>query len=89
MTVSPTQFAPEWLALREGADAAARSAELLEPLRARLPEGERVIRDLGCGTGSMARWLVPRLPGPQHWILTDHDPALLREQVRTALSEKR
>jgi SAM-dependent methyltransferase len=77
VTVSTTQFAPEWLALREGADAAARSAELLEPLRTRLPEGERVIRDLGCGTGSMARWLVPRLPGPQHWILTDRDPALL------------
>ena len=77
MAVTTTQFAPEWLALRESADAQARSVELLEPLRARLTEGELVIRDLGCGTGSMGRWLVGRLPSPQHWILTDRDPALL------------
>ena len=25
----------------------------------------------------MGRWLAVRLPGPQHWILHDHDPALL------------
>ncbi len=77
MTVTTTQFAPEWLSLREGADAVARSVELLDPLRARLAGGELVIRDLGCGTGSMGRWLAPRLPGPQQWILTDRDPALL------------
>ena len=33
--------------------------------------------DLGCGTGSMARWLSARLRGPQRWFLYDHDPALL------------
>ena len=32
-----------------------------------------VIHDLGSGTGSMARWLAPRLPGPQHWVLHDRD----------------
>jgi hypothetical protein len=37
-----------------------------------------VIRDLGCGTGSLGRWLAPQLPAPQHWIMTDRDPALLR-----------
>ncbi len=26
----------------------------------------------------MARWLGPRLPGPQHWVLHDRDPQLLR-----------
>lgn len=36
-----------------------------------------MIRDLGCGTGSLGRWLAPRLPGPQHWILHDRDTALL------------
>ncbi|MBT2370288.1 class I SAM-dependent methyltransferase [Streptomyces sp. ISL-10] len=82
------RYAPEWLALREGADAAARSPELLAPLRRQLalsaratdpPErGEAlVIRDLGCGTGAMGRWLAPRLNGPQHWILHDRDPDLL------------
>jgi hypothetical protein len=69
---------PEWLELREGADAAARATGLLAPLRAYLADaGRPVIRDLGCGTGSMARWLAPRLGGPQHWILHDRDPVLL------------
>ncbi|KAB2370378.1 class I SAM-dependent methyltransferase [Actinomadura montaniterrae] len=75
-----TAFAPAWLALREEADAAARAGELLGPLRARLPAGEPlVIWDLGCGTGALGRWLAPRLPGPQHWVLYDGDPALLEE----------
>lgn len=72
----PTQFAPEWLALREQADAAARSEALLDTLRDHLT-GPLVVRDLGCGTGSMGRWLAPRLANPQHWILTDRDLVLL------------
>ncbi|MEU4693050.1 class I SAM-dependent methyltransferase [Actinoplanes sp. NPDC023714] len=68
------EFSPDWLALREPADAEARDAGLLREL----PAGVRVIRDLGCGTGSMGRWLAPRLPMPQHWIMTDRDPALLK-----------
>ena len=36
-----------------------------------------MIHDLGCGTGSMGRWLAPRLPGPQHWVLHDRDADLL------------
>ncbi|MCR8573312.1 class I SAM-dependent methyltransferase [Streptomyces sp. Isolate_219] len=82
------RFAPRWLELRERADAAARAPELLRPLRAWLaartapagPPGSPhglVIRDLGCGIGSMGRWLAVRLPGPQQWILHDLDPALL------------
>ncbi|GAA0559695.1 methyltransferase domain-containing protein [Actinomadura livida] len=71
-------FDPSWLTLREGADAVARASELLDPLRDALPPGEPlVIWDLGCGTGSLGRWLSGRLRGPQHWILQDHDPALL------------
>ncbi|WP_052810236.1 class I SAM-dependent methyltransferase [Streptomonospora alba] len=74
-------FAPDWLALREGADAAARSTELLEPLKTalRMPaaDGPLVVVDLGCGTGAMGRWLAPRLAGPQHWVLYDRDPGLL------------
>lgn len=83
MTTSDTApFTPHWLALREDADAAARAADLLGPLRGHLAAAPRgtgplVVRDLGCGTGSMGRWLSGRLPGPQHWILHDHDPALL------------
>ncbi|KUO14393.1 class I SAM-dependent methyltransferase [Streptomyces dysideae] len=77
----PPRYAPEWLELREGADAAARAHELLDPLRIRLAnlpgKAGLVIHDLGCGTGSMGRWLAPRLDGAQHWILHDRDPYLL------------
>ncbi|MFF9622572.1 trans-aconitate methyltransferase [Streptomyces griseosporeus] len=81
-TEEPPRYAPEWLELREGADAAARAAELLDPLRIRLANlpgrpGGLVVHDLGCGTGSMGRWLAPRLDGPQHWVLYDRDPYLL------------
>ncbi|MGZ5403176.1 MAG: class I SAM-dependent methyltransferase, partial [Nocardioides sp.] len=77
MTAEPVRASAGWLALREPADAAARSTELVEELGSWLPEGELVIHDLGCGTGSMARWLAPRLPGPQHWVLHDRDAVLL------------
>ncbi|MGV9698173.1 hypothetical protein ACWDTR_20745 [Streptomyces sp. NPDC003470] len=78
----PPRYAPEWLRLREGADAAARARDLLDPLRIRLAgrpgrAGGTVVHDLGCGTGSMGRWLAPLLDGPQHWVLHDRDPYLL------------
>jgi hypothetical protein len=68
--------------LREPADAAARAHELLDPLRIRLADRsgrstDLVVHDLGCGTGSMGRWLAPLLDGGQHWVLHDRDPYLL------------
>jgi hypothetical protein len=36
-----------------------------------------LIRDLGCGTGAMGRWLAPLLPGPQRWVVHHRDAALL------------
>jgi hypothetical protein len=64
----------EWLALREPADAAARAVDLVE----HLPEcGSWVIHDLGGGSGSMGRWLAPRLAGRQHWVVHDRDGDLL------------
>ena len=74
MTVESIRVSPGWLGLREPADAAARAPDLVE----RLPATDRpVIHDLGCGTGSMGRWLAPLLPGPQHWVLHDRDADLL------------
>lgn len=70
-----------WLALREPADAAARSSELVEILRPHLPTDSMVIHDLGCGTGSMARWLAPQLRGTQRWVLHDRDADLLGHAV--------
>ncbi|WP_432010081.1 class I SAM-dependent methyltransferase [Streptomyces cucumeris] len=76
------RYTPDWLELREGADAAARAPELLDSLRAQLAarpgqDGPLVVHDLGCGTGSMGRWLAPRLHAAQRWVLHDRDPRLL------------
>ncbi len=68
---------PAWLHLREGADAAARSTELADRLARHLPAGPLEIHDLGGGSGSMGRWLAPRLPAAQHWVVHDRDPDLL------------
>ncbi len=77
-TLAPVRLAPSWLALREPADAAARSTELVAAARRRLTaDGLSVVHDLGCGTGSMGRWLAPQLSGSQHWVLHDRDADLL------------
>ena len=78
MSAGASRVTPRWLALREPADAEARSRDLVEHLGRALPRnGRRVIHDLGCGTGSMGRWLAPQLTGPQHWVLHDLDGDLL------------
>jgi SAM-dependent methyltransferase len=74
-----------WLALREPADAAARAHQLVEEVPAHLPtHGRVVVHDLGCGTGSMARWLATQLHGPQHWVMIDRDPELLAVAATSA-----
>lgn len=71
-------YSPTWLTLRERVDTDARAVDLVEPLRAALAgRTPSTIVDLGCGTGSMGRWLAGRLPGPQHWVLCDRDADLL------------
>jgi hypothetical protein len=79
MRTPPVAVSPDWLALREGADAAARAADLADEVRRRLPDVDPVVvHDLGCGTGSMARWLAPRLARSQRWVLYDLDADLLQ-----------
>src|SRR6185437_8694959 len=78
MSAERVRVSEEWLALREPADAAARAPDLVERLARELPAtGRLVIHDLGCGSGSMGRWLAPLLRGPQHWVLRDRDRDLL------------
>jgi len=78
MTTEPVRAGSEWLALREPADAKARATDLVERIRPLLAANARTeVHDLGCGTGSMARWLAPLLSGPQHWVLYDRDAELL------------
>ncbi|MFN8108579.1 MAG: class I SAM-dependent methyltransferase [Thermoleophilia bacterium] len=78
MNAELIRVSPDWLELREPADAAARAADLVPHLEAwRGAPGPWVVHDLACGSGSMGRWLAPRLSGPQHWVLHDRDPDLL------------
>ena len=82
MIAEAVRVSPEWLLLREPADAAARSAELAERLGRHLATaGRLVIHDLGGGSGAMCRWLEPRLPSPQHWVVHDRDGDLLKLAV--------
>lgn len=73
----------DWLALREPADAAARSVDLVDALRPHLPTDDLIVHDLGCGTGSMGRWLAPHLPGTQHWVGYERDESLLADAGAT------
>ncbi len=78
MNPGDTRVSRAWLALREPADAAARAVDLVDAvLRGSPPERAWVIHDLGGGSGAMGRWLAPRLPGPQRWVIHDRDADLL------------
>jgi len=69
-------FAPQWLALREPADRAARDDGLLAGA-ARLAGAAPVIVDLGAGTGASLRALGGHVPDVARWRLVDNDAALL------------
>jgi hypothetical protein len=69
-----------WLALREPADFAARSATLADALARHLDAADPVtVVDLGTGTGSNLRYLIDVLPQRQEWLLVDRDRRLLDE----------
>ncbi|MDX9886455.1 class I SAM-dependent methyltransferase [Thauera sp.] len=78
-------FDASWLALRKVADSAARAPELearaadwLRQRRSAAAPGQPLrLIDLGSGSGANPCHLAPRLPGPQHWTLIDHDAGLL------------
>jgi len=70
----------KWLALREAADVAARSAIVTRVIVDRLG-ATRPLRalDLGTGTGSNIRYLAPQFHVEQQWLAVDRDPRLLAE----------
>jgi len=77
-------FSPDWLALRETVDHRSRDPALLSKLAARFADRKDIlVVDLGAGAGSNLRAIVPMLPARQHWILLDHDPALLAAALKT------
>ncbi|MBI0432402.1 class I SAM-dependent methyltransferase [Roseomonas sp. KE0001] len=73
----PDTFDADWLALREPFDARARDPRLVRALDAALPARPRLL-ELGAGSGSLLRWLAPRLGRAQSWTLVDADAALLQ-----------
>ncbi|MDO9707093.1 class I SAM-dependent methyltransferase [Paracraurococcus lichenis] len=75
-------FDLDWLDLREPWDAVARSEALAAKLLARLPARPRFL-DLGAGTGSLLRWLAPRLGRAQSWTLVDSDREMLEAAFDT------
>jgi SAM-dependent methyltransferase len=71
-------FSPQWLALREPYDQAARNPAVLDAVRTAFAGFPAVrVADLGCGTGSTMRAVAPLLPAHQDWRLLDNDAALL------------
>jgi hypothetical protein len=74
-------FSAEWLALREPADHAARSADLTRAVLNALPrEVPQRILDLAAGTGSNLRYLASVFAGPTH------GPAPTESNVRAPLA---
>ncbi len=73
-----TGFSPDWLALREPADHAARAAAIADDVFAYFSGRAAItLADLGCGTGSNLRAMAAHLPARQIWRLIDWDRNLL------------
>ena len=71
-------FSADWLALREPYDRPARSAVVLDAVKAAFADRASLsVVDLACGTGSTLRALTARLPARQEWRLADNDLGLL------------
>lgn len=86
-------FSPEWLALREPTDHAARNPQVLAAVGAYFAARPSLsVLDLGSGAGANLRGSYAALPDRQHWTLVDHDDALLalaRERLLAWADEAR
>jgi len=74
-----SEFAEDWLSLREPADHRCRDVSLVTELDQWLArqEDRPAVVDLGSGSGSNLRYLLPRLTAATRWRLLDQDADLL------------
>src|SRR5262249_44834534 len=73
-------FSAQWLELREPYDRRARSASVLDAVRAAFRGRDAIsVVDLGCGTGATLRGIGPQLPTRQYWRLVDNNLSLLAQ----------
>lgn len=72
-------FSVEWLALREPADATARSLALTRLAVNWIPPGCVNAVDLATGTGANVRFLAQYFTADQDWLLVDADERLLSQ----------
>lgn len=78
-----TGFSADWLALREPADTAARSARLAQSIAQVLSSVNPIhALDLAAGAGANTRYLADYLASRQEWLLVDHDRNLLDHAAR-------
>jgi len=71
-------FSERWLTLREPADHAARNVDVNSALITWASQLDTVeVLELGAGTGSNLRYLIPALGHAQHWQVVDNDTKLL------------
>lgn len=72
------KYTPDWLALREHADARARDRDLIAQLGSALAaRRDPLIVDLGCGTGALRGVLASVAPESARWRMIDNDPDVL------------
>ncbi|MFK8083302.1 MAG: hypothetical protein AB8B97_23740 [Granulosicoccus sp.] len=74
---SANGFSESWLALREPADHLARDTALGDSLSFWFKQqAAQNIVEMGAGTGSNLRYLMPKLGQDQRWLLLDNDAVL-------------